>query len=713
MAKKVEIEVDIEGNVVATTKNLQALRAELKKAAAGSKEFQELSNKIKDVEDSLEASKAGAKGFKDQLEETPGPIGAVFQGLKKVEMATKSFGTAFKAIGIGLLVAAVAGLAKAFSESEGAMKKLQPVLIGFQKIFNGVFKAVEPVFNVLIDLAVKAMPFVTEGFRVAYSAMSSFIQGVGLLARSVGKLISGDFSGAWEDASNAVVGFGDRYNEASQAFIEGTKEMTKTEKEELEKQEEARKKALEERIKRMEMQDKMDKAMLDKMKAEALALAKTEQEKLDIEKKFFEMSNAARMQDIADKQKLYAKDSEEYKNLQVEKTTAETEYIKGLADFTQKQKDLTARANKELMDAELQALNLRKAQGLVKEDEYQKAIYDIKVKYAEDSKQLTDAEIAYQQFLTDQRKKAVEEERALLFQSLQNQINVLEQKNAEFENDFQQDIERANQQRMLLEQQRDIELMAAEEDAVKQLEIRKKYADALGKIEAQITATQKAENDTRIALQLAYIDIVAQFGAFLGQIAGENKQLQKASLIIEQGAAIARIVVNTAVANAKSIAAFPLTAGMPWVAINTAAGALGVANAVAATVKGINDINKAKTDTETPEPPRPTTGRNYQAGGMIGGLRHSQGGTIIEAERGEAVMTRGAVTMFAPLLSMMNQMGGGAAFTPNLQITPPDMPTVANPSQDQKPLIVKSYVVERDLTTEQEKQARLKDLSTL
>jgi hypothetical protein len=86
---------------------------------------------------------------------------------------------------------------------------------------------------------------------------------------------------------------------------------------------------------------------------------------------------------------------------------------------------------------------------------------------------------------------------------------------------------------------------------------------------------------------------------------------------------------------------------------------------------------------------------------------------MIEAERGEAIMTRGAVTMFAPMLSMMNQMGGGVSFSSNLSTARPDMPLVSNPSQEQQPLIVKTYVVENEMTSTQQKQARLKDLSTL
>jgi hypothetical protein len=104
--------------------------------------------------------------------------------------------------------------------------------------------------------------------------------------------------------------------------------------------------------------------------------------------------------------------------------------------------------------------------------------------------------------------------------------------------------------------------------------------------------------------------------------------------------------------------------------------------------------------------------KNYERGGMIKGKRHAQGGTIIEAEDGEAIMTRKAVTMFRPMLSMMNQMGGGTSFNSNV-MTRPDAPSVSMPAEEQSPMIMKTYVVSNELTTEAEKQARLKDLSTI
>ena len=52
--------------------------------------------------------------------------------------------------------------------------------------------------------------------------------------------------------------------------------------------------------------------------------------------------------------------------------------------------------------------------------------------------------------------------------------------------------------------------------------------------------------------------------------------------------------------------------------------------------------------------------RKMEEGGLIGGQRHSQGGTIIEAERGEFIMSRRAVESIGlGVLSTMNQ-GGGA-----------------------------------------------------
>tara|TARA_Y100001938_G_scaffold8682_2_gene10581 strand:- start:3945 stop:6398 length:2454 start_codon:yes stop_codon:yes gene_type:complete len=56
-----------------------------------------------------------------------------------------------------------------------------------------------------------------------------------------------------------------------------------------------------------------------------------------------------------------------------------------------------------------------------------------------------------------------------------------------------------------------------------------------------------------------------------------------------------------------------------------------------------------------------------EQGGLIGGRRHSQGGTLIEAEQGEFIMSRNAVESIGiENLNRMNQTGGGGAVTVNV-----------------------------------------------
>jgi hypothetical protein len=230
----------------------------------------------------------------------------------------------------------------------------------------------------------------------------------------------------------------------------------------------------------------------------------------------------------------------------------------------------------------------------------------------------------------------------------------------------------------------------------------------------------KLEIDSKRANADMTIQVGERLASALSAIAGKNKKLQKAAALVEAGVAIARIVTDTTraiIAFSASVA--PLgPAGVPIAAAYAVkakiSGALGIATIIAQSIgklKSIDDSDSGGTEGGGGQQGN-GLGRGYAQGGLIKGRRHAQGGTLIEAEDGEAVMTRGSVTMFAPLLSAMNQMGGGTSFS-NMNVVRPDNPILNNPSQQQAPLIVKTYVVENELSSTQAKQARLKDLSTL
>jgi hypothetical protein len=267
MAKTVEVDLEVKSNLEPTIKNLRELKKQLRETAAGSKEFDKLSASIRDMEDAIGDAKATNDDFLGQLENASGPLGTLGQGIRAAERTFSSFNGALKASIIGVIVALVAGLAAAFNNNEKAQKKLQPIMQAFEKILGGVFAVVEPLFDTFIDLATKALPYVSDAFKVVYSSVTAVFQSLGKLGSAVKKLIGGDFSGAWEDAKSSVTGFSKNFNDAKTRFEKGSNEMTKLEKENAVKRAEA-----------LEKENERKKAAAEKAEQEAVARRQREKE---------------------------------------------------------------------------------------------------------------------------------------------------------------------------------------------------------------------------------------------------------------------------------------------------------------------------------------------------------------------------------------------------------------------------------------------------
>ena len=131
--EKIIIDLEIVDNTPNSIQGLKDLKKLLKSLPADAEAFGIVANKINDVEDALKGAKKGSADFVDTLAAAPGPIGALGRGLNTLKVSTVSFGAALKAAGIGLLVSLVGGIAAAFSSVEGSGKKLEPLLIGFEK----------------------------------------------------------------------------------------------------------------------------------------------------------------------------------------------------------------------------------------------------------------------------------------------------------------------------------------------------------------------------------------------------------------------------------------------------------------------------------------------------------------------------------------------------------------------------------------------------
>jgi hypothetical protein len=105
---------------------------------------------------------------------------------------------------------------------------------------------------------------------------------------------------------------------------------------------------------------------------------------------------------------------------------------------------------------------------------------------------------------------------------------------------------------------------------------------------ANLKNIDKAEYEAKKNLQLQIVDLYGQFGKSLQALAGKNKALAIAGLLVEQAAGIATIIINTQKAAAKAGYFTPLGIA------TLIAGAASVVTAVIATKKGIDQINQTQ-----------------------------------------------------------------------------------------------------------------------
>ena len=192
---------------------------------------------------------------------------------------------------------------------------------------------------------------------------------------------------------------------------------------------------------------------------------------------------------------------------------------------------------------------------------------------------------------------------------------------------------------------------------------------------AERAAIDQAELQAKAEIQKSQLDLVAGFGSLLTQIAGKNKKLAIAGVILEQGAALGKVLIDTfrgissATAAAAPFVANPLTT-IPATAnlIRTLAqikitGALSAAGIIAGAVKGISAINQA---------------------GIPGG---GGGGGVSSAGGGISIPTPQVGSTSAP------QIQGTQSATPGAQIASTLSQTTNRP--------IKAYVVAGDVSSQQ------------
>ena len=783
MAKKVEIEIDVNSNLSGSIKELKELKKELKSAAVGSDEFKRIFNQIDDLEDKIKSAKNVSSDWVDTLAAAPGPLGLAGRAINGLKVATQSFGAALKATGIGLLVALVGGLAAAFSQSEEAGKKLQPLFEGIQKILGGLFRVLEPVLDSFIEMATTALPYVTKGIGIFYSAIYALFTYLKTAGEGVFKFWKGlltlDFGLVEEGVKGVTGSFGkaaDAYTETMGRFEAGTKELTKTEKEELAKRQEAEKAALE---KRRQQQEEYRK--------------KVEEDTRTANNKLLELQNeyeqlSAKRENEASQIKLRQDFDREQKEINALKLKNQT--INGIAVSAEELRNkllLQSRTNylkkkQKLEDDDLKAFQDTVKQGLDLQkqftdkinqltiaglkDEFEQKKAERKLNLEKDKEDITKIEtelIAVYKKLIEQYPSArADMEKAMatitekailarkiaeqnseidiikigldakkqreetLMKQLDAELKILELRNQVLNNKTQSFFR--NQQELLkltYEKEKIIQtefyddlLLRAKGNAEEEARIERQKIETLLGIEKKYQEDKKNLKQQEIAaygeVASATIQSFAGITAALAQGYDEEAKTSKKAFEQRKKLQIATALMSSA-SGLIQILTQPSTLPSPfdWIVKLANAAALGITTAIQ-----IKNIKKTQFEGaaggEGAQPSGNQMGRGYADGGIVRGPGTSKSDSIpARLSNGEAVMTSGSVTMFAPLLSMMNQMGGGTSFASGLNVTSPDNPSRTNPAMEQQPLIIKTYVVENEMTNSQQRQARLKDLSTL
>lgn len=263
------------------------------------------------------------------------------------------------------------------------------------------------------------------------------------------------------------------------------------------------------------------------------------------------------------------------------------------------QEELQARAD---LNTELQVLDLQedKRKEKIAEDNETKRkkreadeIADREAGIAR-RKEIDDFEVKIQQDLMKLDEDKATKKRELDFQEIQNLITDLDYRNGLLDFDFEEDQQRLANKEAYIAEQKAIELSNLDLTGKERLEIIAKYAKQEQDIDKDITASKKAEKEAQTAMQLQYIGFAEQAGNLLSQIAGKSKSIAIAGLLIEKGAAIAKIITQMGtVPPTVFIPVAPYVIPNPAFIASRIGGALSIASVIAASVNGIQQINQA------------------------------------------------------------------------------------------------------------------------
>jgi hypothetical protein len=589
--KTIKVKVDVEADVQPTIAELKKLKLQLKETSDPA-EFKRLQQQINDTEDAIKSARTGADNFAEVLGTLPGPIGSIGSAVGGTLQNLKQFG----ALKFSDIKASFTELGKDVIDAAKGLLKLTGITKAYEVVTATTSKVLQ-FFGVSLNTANTAGKAlgVTLSTLLAASGILAIVAAVDILTTAWD-----NFSKKAERAEEAQKKLNDTLLKGSKVALDAESANVKRSGDLLIAQAKARGANADEIYKIEQSNRKLLLAsqqryyndLKNKDSDEAIAAVnniKNTQNEIKIAEANFQADKLQKSiqagTKLAEKNKVQSdKEIADRKKALEDIDKNEKAAALSLLDEREQQKRKVVND----YNAQIQLATANGRDTFILEEAKLNALRILKDKFTKEDddkqKEKDDKE-------KERLKKLGEDERGIILLGLQTKLEALDAENARIDGDFEMDLERLSQQRDILAEQEATELQNTDLTEFQKTEIRKKYADARKDITNQEVETEKAAAEAKQQINMAYLGLFAQFGNTLSQLAGKNKALAIAGIVISQAAAIGQIISSTAAANAKAVLASPLSFGQPWVAINTISAGLSIAATIASAAKSIQQIN--------------------------------------------------------------------------------------------------------------------------
>ena len=762
MAKTIEYKVKIVnegGEVVEKTaksfKDLQASQAslsnELQKTDLGSKKFKQLQGELKATNGAINDAKNKTTPFLERLGEMPGLVGTAAQSFGGLNQSMKLIATN----PIGLILTALVGI---FTMVKQAIADNDAMTDKLTKTFSKLSGILDPVMNIVSALAEVLVGAFSTGVDAIVNLVSSIggfgndmakaAEEAGALAEALDGLEDKERNLSVERAkqnkltaearellSDANVPLKERQaalakvKKSEEDMANKEKSIAKERLDILKRQQAAEKKAGKDKLETTKAIAEAEKALYD---AETNASAKQrlfnkqekalvnedaanykekQKEKADARKASQELIKTYTLNGIKDEQEKallgvkYAKDAQYQQINDLKVSLTEKNKLKKMADeeAARQEAEIKAKYAKEAADfIEQQNLKLIKSDDdraketlrIANQKEIDR-INALKISEEQRTQLLLNQQVIYQGELDKLNASADEKERMRKMKEIDTLIEMEGLKETKTE---EQRALQAENLKRFLKQKMDIELSALNLTTEERALIDARYAKQIENIDKGITDGKAANTEKQTQLEIQRVGAVADSLGTLSELLGKDTEAGKA-------AAVAQATINTYKGITEIIAAksvLPEPAGSIAKAIQIAA-VLATGLKATTSIKGVN--------TSVPQ-------TKAASGGLITGVGSGTLDNIpVLVSNGESIINANSTRMFSPLLSAINQMGGGKNFgvggVAGLDTQTSSSLSLSSSISGLLDKPIKTYVVSSDVSSTQALDRQIKNRSTI